>query len=149
MGYDNDLYVTADGVDIKAIMRALNEVQDYCEFYETSAELHTSVSYHFDHDAAFFEVSKRFPLAVIALEIWPEETYYNGITKVYYLNGVKQEVQAEITFPPCKLTPPKTEYRTVNVVILGREIPVEVEVLAGVSEKEAYQIAKQQIKNIL
>lgn len=149
MGYDNDLYVTVNGADRKTIMRALNEVQDYCEFYETSAELHTSVSYHFDHDAAFFKVSKQFPLAVIALEIWPEEAYYNGITKIYYLNGVKQEVQADIVFPPCTLVPPKTEYRTINVVILGREIPVEIEILAGASEDEAYQIAKQQIKNIL
>ncbi len=151
MGSYRDLYVIVEGAELRDIETALDYIVDGYDFYKiTSAScLHCNVSTRYNYDVDFSQLSKQFPNAIITLEIHPEEIYFTGISRVYYCNGDWQEVEADITFPPCTLVPPKTEYRTVNVIILGREIPVEIEVLAGASDEEAYQIAKQQIKNIL
>lgn len=146
-----DLYVTVEGAELSDIETALDTIVDGYEFYKITSDdcLHCNVSSHYDYDADFSTLSKQFPRATITLEIHPEEIYFNGISRVYYCNGLRQEVEAEINFPACTLVQPVTEYRTINVVLMGREIPVEVELLNSTTEDEAYQIAKEQLKRLL
>lgn len=151
MGSYRDLYVTVEGAELSDIETALNLIADGPDFYKITSDdcLHCNVSTHYDYDADFLTLSKQFPRATITLDIYPEEIYFNGITRVYYRNGNWQQVYADITFPPCTLVQTVTEYRTVNVVLVGREIPVEIEVLNSTTEDEAYQIAREQLKRLL
>lgn len=149
MGMEIDYYVKVENEDIDTVLDALLELEG--SFYKLNSYnvLHASLGTWFERDKVFVLLSKQFPKALITVDEYPEELYFNGITRAYYCNGDMQEVDAEIVFPKCTLIPPKTELRTVYVTIAGVDIPVEVEVLAGVSEEEIYKLAKQQLKNLL
>lgn len=164
MGSTLELYVTVENGNLDQIKTSLNTAI-YNSRDTTGYRFNKATAYdnkdnrydvlfldcdvRWDYNPFFNEVSKLFPAAVISLEIWPEETYFNDITRVYFCNGMSHEVRAEIVFPPHSFVPPNKEYRTVNVVVMGREVPVEIECYSITTDEEAYQIAKNILKSTL
>jgi hypothetical protein len=45
--------------------------------------------------------------------------------------------------------PPQVQYATVNVVVLGVEVPIEVEYIGEKNEDELYEMAKEQLRRLI
>lgn len=157
MGYTLELYVTVENGDLDLVKARLNteiyERGDTAGYRFNKAPgygvLYVDIHAGWDYTSLFVRVSRLFPAAIIAVDMWPAEPYFNGIKRIYYCNGMQHEVKADIVFPPHSFMPPNKEYRMVNVIVMGREVPVEIECYATTTEDEAYEIAKNIVKSTL
>jgi hypothetical protein len=61
----------------------------------------------YDHENDMTALSIKYPHVTFTLEGCGEETF--DLWKKYFLGGQMQRADAEITYPPCTLTPPPTK----------------------------------------
>lgn len=148
MGYYTrfELEIDRDG---DAVIEDLKETSDYGAFYKEGATTWRSEDSWkwYDHEDELKAVSLRHPLSRISVTGYGEEQ--GDIWRKYFVAGQMQKHKLEITFPPCTLTPPKTNYATISVTVMGVDIPVEVEYVGEKNEDELYELAREQVRRIL
>lgn len=140
MGYYSDYTITTD-MDEDEVCDALEKM--YGDAITPGESFHSK---WYDHEDHLRLASQQFPLALITLSAIGED---GAQWRVYARNGQTQRVEPVITWAPCTLSAPAHEDRIVNVTVAGVDVPVEVTVLTGASDAEAYEQARKLIRSLL
>jgi hypothetical protein len=150
MGYYTEFEIEIDR-DGESVMQALNEDKSgHGRFYhqEGSNKWTSEDRWKWnDHEEAIKAVSLQFPLSRITVTGYGEDR--GDIWRKYFCNGQVEKHRLAIEFPPCTLQPPGAQYRTIDVTVLGHDIPVEVEFIGNKSDDELYEMAKEQLRRLM
>lgn len=98
----------------------------------------------YEHEEELKAVSLQFPLSRITVTGYGEND--GDIWRKYFVNGKMQSHRLAIEFPPCALVSPGVSLATINVTVLGNDIPVEVEYVGTKTDEQLYAMAKGQIR---
>lgn len=140
MGYSTNFTIETDrkgGVVLDRIMEVSDERWDGDNILRDAR--------WYEHEDDLKKVSAEFPDVLITVTGWGEET--GDYWRKYFVSGKMQRVAP--AFPECTLERPKMKRITVNVTVLGHDVPIEIEYTGNPTEDELYLQAKQQLKELL
>ena len=131
------------------VMDTLIKTMDYGEFQQNSETEWSSAEQWkwYGHEDNLKAVSKAHPLSLITVTGYGEEQ--GDIWRKYFLAGQMQTCKLEIKFPPCTLVRPDVKIATIDVTVMGHDVPVEIEYIAPKTADELYEMAKAQLKSTL
>ena len=148
MGYYTRFKIEIDR-DGDQVIETLTQTSDYNKFQHNGAGSWSSEDAWkwYNHEDELQAVSKAHPLSRITVTGYGEEQ--GDIWRKYFLAGQMQSHALEIKFPPCTLVRPEVKIVTINVTVLGHDVPVEVEYIAPKTDDELYAMAKEQLRRML
>jgi hypothetical protein len=150
MGYYTLFEIEIDR-DGDAIIEALGEAQGAGTFEKAASGGWSSDTEWkwYEHEEDLQEVSRQYPLSRITVTGYGESR--GDVWRKYFVNGhmEKHKLDVTVAFPPCTLMPPEANRQTINVSVLGHDVPVEVEYIGDKNEDELYEMAKEQLRRMI